>query len=174
MTSGLVKRRMIKLHSECINGLPPKETKVTVPFSVPNELYPLQNMVWRYPYTDVHNSRVSYSQDHLNRHTIFAVLRLHMDSRVLSQQAEHIPQEGLSSSATAPSIDMSHKTPQRTFTSAEGVVLTPEYPSRSILWTTAWLGLLRLPLDSKVSSCSLHNQWLALMKVLRITQYKVW
>jgi hypothetical protein len=53
---------------------------------------------------------------------------------------------------------------QSSFSSAEGVVLTHENPNRSILWTTTLSGCLGLPLDSKVLSCSLSDQPLALMK----------
>jgi len=84
-------------------------------------------------FADVHNSRVSYSEDSLHQHTIMPVIRLPSDSIVWCQQLAYIPQDRLSSSATTPSINISHKKQQSSYASAEGVVPTQKNPSGSIL-----------------------------------------
>jgi hypothetical protein len=76
-------------------------------------------------------------------HSIVRLLRLLLDARVSSQQPECIHQDRLSSSAMTPSIDWASETQHSSFTSAEGVVPTQEYSSKSIIWTTMLFGLPR-------------------------------
>jgi len=45
------------------------ENKVTAPFSAPVGWYWLQSIDLHYQDTDVHNLRVTYSEDPLNQHT---------------------------------------------------------------------------------------------------------
>jgi len=80
-----------------------------------------------------------------------------------------------SKNATTRSIYLSFTKQHSSFVSAEGVVPTQEYPSRSICLTTALPGwFFGLPSNPEVLSYSLPNQRLASTKVLRITMYAEW
>jgi len=169
MTSGLIKRRMIRLHSRCLLGLPPrklgncfvlcfqkivstKECHLTLSLYLCTRLESFLQDIWTIPQS-------YWSQS------------FYRTCWVSFEQPAHITQDRLSSRATTPSIDLAYKSQQSQFASAEGEVPSKEYPSRKILWATMLSGwLFSLPPDSKVWSCSLSNQRLASKRVPRITK----
>ena len=133
MTSRLIKRRMIKASLRMCMRITPQGNKVTVPFSASKRLYRPKSIVLCYQYTGAHDSGVSYPEDLLNWHALMLVLRLPLDSRLSAQQPARILKKHLSSSTMTPSIDLSHQKQQSSFASAEGVVLTHEYPSNHLV-----------------------------------------
>jgi len=100
-----------------------KRYEVTVPFTASARYYQLKTIVLSYQLTDVHDSRVSYSEYSLNQPNIGPVFRLPSDSTVLCQEPAHTLEDRLSKSVTTPSINLSYKKSQSCFASAGGVVL---------------------------------------------------
>jgi hypothetical protein len=128
MDSRLIKRRKSKALLRMHIRITTQRNKVTVPFSAPDRLYRFQSITLCEQYAGALDSRVSYSEDLLNYHTIVHVLRLLSHSRVVAQQPAHIPKDRLPSHTMTPSIILSCKKQYSSCASAEAVVPTQEYP----------------------------------------------